>query len=138
MKKFSIFLAALAFIAVACEKEKAPTTYTGPDLVEFNPVSRTFTTTTAPKRDSILVQLVGPLRASATKVNFEIDPTSTAATADYQVLTPTVEIPANSSSTWIKFNFNKVSTTKSLKINLTGGDNIQVSPNYKTFTYSLR
>jgi hypothetical protein len=138
MKTFSIIFIAMAFIVAACEKEKAPTTYTGPDLVEFNPISKTVTTTTAPKRDSILVQLVGPLRASATKVNFEIDPTSTAVAADYQLLTPTVEIPANSSSTWVKFLLNKVTTTKTLKVNLTGGDNVQASANYKSFTYSLK
>jgi len=140
MKLVSIVFAAIAFCMVACDKEKDPTIYNGPDVVEFlTPITRSITTAATPKNDSILVQLVGPLRTSATKVNFEVDASSTAvANTDYTILTPTVEIPAGALSTWIKFRFSKVSAAKTLKINLTGADNAKPSENYKSFTYSLK
>ncbi|HYE55336.1 MAG TPA: hypothetical protein VD996_10845 [Chitinophagaceae bacterium] len=139
MKFISILFLITACIVIGCDKEKDPIIYTGPDFVEFFPVSRSVTTTAAPKRDSFLVQLVGPQRSTATKITFQIDPSSTAvASTDYELLTPAVEIPANSSSAWIKFRLFKVSSTKTLKVNLTNADGTKVSPNYNTFVYTLR
>lgn len=141
MKKYIAYIVILAGAVafVACDKEKDRVLYNGPDLVEFYPVSKTVTTAATPKADSIKFQLVGPQRSTPINVTFEIDPSSDAvATTDYTITTPTVTIPANSSVGWIKFSFNKVSTTKTLKVVLTGGDEIEASENFKTFTYTLK
>jgi len=123
----------------SCVKDLTETVYTGKDLIEFYPISKSVTTTTAPKNDSILVQLVGKQRTVGTKVNFTINAASTAVvTTDYVITTPSpVTIPANSSSVWIKFTLNKVSAAKKLIVDLTDGDNVTPNPNFKTFTFSL-
>jgi len=122
----------------ACTKEKI-VQYDGPDLVEFAATAKTITTTATPKEDSILVQLVGRQRTAATSITFQADAGSTAVTpADYEVLTATPSIPANASSGWIKFKFNKVTSQKTLKLILTGGDNLKASENFKTYTFTLK
>jgi hypothetical protein len=134
------FLISCLFIAgiAACTKEKI-TRYDGPDLVEFAVAAKTVTTTATPKEDSVLVQLVGKQRAAVISVTFQTDAGSTAVTpADYEVLTAAPAIPANASSAWIKFKFNKVTTQKTLKLVLTGGDNLKASENFKTYTFTLK
>ena len=146
MKKYNILscllIATVAVLIFAgCVKDLTGTVYNGADLVEFaNPITKTVTTTAAPKSDSILVQLVGKQRSVATNVTYTINASSTAVTGiDYTEVTPSpVIIAANKSSVWIKFTLNKVTTTKTLVINLTGGDLVIPSENYKTFTYSLK
>lgn len=122
----------------ACTKEKI-TQYEGPDLVEFTGAAKTVTTTATPKEDSILVQLVGRQRTAAINITFQADAGSTAVMpADYELLTPSPAIPANASSAWIKFKFYKVATQKTLKLVLTGGDNLKVSENFKTYVFTLK
>ena len=142
-KSYKISLAVIALVslfAVSCVKDLTDTVYNGPDMIEFgNPIAKTVTTTTTPKSDSILVQLVGPQRSTDTKVNFVVNASSTAVPADYTIVTPSpIVIPANKSSAWIKFTLNKVTVEKKLIIELTGGDEVQVSQNYKLFTFTLK
>lgn len=147
MKKYFNYILILSGVIAfftGCVKDLTGTVYKGPDLVEIYgtslPLAKTITTTTTPKLDSFLVQLVGKQRSTATNVTFVVDAASTAvATTDYVINTPSpVALPANTSSVWIKFLFNKVSSQKTLIINLTGGDNVQPSQNYKTFTFTLK
>ncbi len=146
MKKYNkfsllIIVTVTVLFFTGCVKDLTGTVYNGADLVEFaNPVSKTITTTAAPKPDSILVQLVGKQRTTATSVTYTTNASSTAiAGTDYTIVTPSpVVIAANTSSTWIKFTLNKVSTVKTIMIDLTGGDAVQPSVNYKTFTFTLK
>ena len=147
MKKYFnhiLILSGVVAFFTGCVKDLTGTVYTGPDFVEIYgtslPLAKTVTTTTTPKLDSFLVQLVGKQRSAATNITFEVASTSTAvATTDYVINTPSpIALPANSSSVWVRFTFNKVSSQKTLIINLTGGDNVQPSQNYKTFTYTLK
>jgi len=147
MKKYFNYILILSGVVAfftGCVKDLTGTIYNGPDFVEIYgtslPLGKTVTTTTTPKLDSFLVQLVGKQRSAATNVTFEVAATSTAvATTDYVINTPSpVALPANSSSVWVRFTFNKVSTQKTLILNLTGGDNLQPSQNYKTFTFTLK
>jgi hypothetical protein len=134
-----LIISSLVVIGItACTKEKI-VTYDGPDLVEFAVTAKTVTTTATPKEDSILVQLVGKQRSTATAVTFQTDASSTAAApTDYELLTTAPSIPANTSSAWIKFKFNKVATQKTLKLVLTGGDNLKASENFKTYVFTLK
>lgn len=140
ISNFSLFISFTILVSfTGCVKDLTNTVYNGPDLVEFYPTSKTVTTTTAPRADSILVQLVGRQRNSPINVTFTVNSTSTALPAEYSITTPSpVVIPANSSNVWIKFTLNKVSTRKTLLIDLTGGDNVSPSANFKTFTYTLQ
>lgn len=147
MKKYFNYILILSGVIVfltGCVKDLTGTVYTGPDLVEIHgtslPLAKTVTTTTTPKLDSFLVQLVGKQRNTSTNITFEVAATSTAvATTDYVINTPSpIALPANSSGVWVKFTFNKVSSQKTLIINLTGGENVQPSQNYKTFTFTLK
>lgn len=142
-------IAALLIILLAsCVKDTTNTTYNGPDLVEFanpnyiapvNPISRTVATTTTPKTDSMFIQLVGPQRTTATSVTFAVDAASTAVSGtDYTFSTPSpVTIAANTSGVKVRVVINKVTSQKKLIINLTGGDNVTPSANFKTFTFTL-
>jgi hypothetical protein len=146
MKKHFNYILILTSVALfsGCVKDLTGTVYTGPDMVEIYgttlPLGKTVTTTTTPKLDSFLVQLVGKQRSSPTNVTFEVDAASTAAaTTDYVITTPSpVVLRANSNSVWVKFTLNKVSSQKTLIVNLTGGDNVKPSQNYKTFTFTLK
>lgn len=135
------FLIAIAF--TSCVKDLTNTVYSGPDLIEIAPtIAKTITVPTtagAVVRDSILVQLVGPQRTSGTNVIYSIDASSTALASECTLLTPSpVIISAGTSSTWIKFAFIKPAAQRTFIVNLTGGDNVTPSVNFKTFTYTLR
>jgi hypothetical protein len=145
------FVGCVTVLLTSCVKDTTNTTYSGPDLVEFaNPnyiaplaaTTRTVTvpTTTAPKTDSMYIQLVGKLRSTPTNVNFVVDPSSTAiAVTDYTITTPSpVIIPANNSGVKVRVSFNKPSITKTLIINITDGDGVTPSENYKIFTYNIK
>lgn len=140
-KVYIAVFAGLTIFMSACVKDLTNTVYNGPSLVEFaNPISKSVTTTVTPRADSILVQLVGPQRSTPTNVTFRVVDTSTAVSGtDFVLVTPSpVVIPANSSRVWIKFTLNKVSSTKLLWVDLTGGDNVTPSTNFRRFTYTLR
>lgn len=129
----------------ACTKDLTKTIYNGPDVVEFaNPATGSLTRTlTVPTggtlADSILVQLVAPQRTTATNVNFTIDAASTILSSEYTVTSPSpVTIAASSSSTWVKFRFNKPPASRTLIVTLTGGDRVGASVNWRTFTYTIR
>ena len=142
-------IAALLIVLFAgCVKDTTNTTYNGPDLVEFanpnyiapiNPISRTVATTTTPKTDSMFIQLVGPQRTTATSVTFAVDAASTAVLGtDFSISTPSpVEIAPNTSGVKVRVVLNKVTSQKKLIINLTGGDKVTASANFKTFTFTL-
>ncbi len=142
-----IVVFAMMFFA-GCVKDTTNTTYAGPDLVEFanpnyiaplNPTAKTVATTTTPKNDSMFIQLVGPQRSTDTNVTFEVDAASTAVTGtDYTISTPSpVQVVANTSGSKVRLVINKVTTQKKLIINLTGGDRVTPSANFKTFTFTL-
>ena len=145
MKKYNKILCGLilgmGLIFTSCVKDLTNVVYSGPDLIEFAPTKdRVFITTTAPKRDSVAIQLIGKQRSTPITITYTIDPASTAvAGTDYTILTPSpVVIDPNTSLVFVKFIFNKVSSTKTLILNLGSGDNVTLSENFKIFTYSLR
>ena len=142
---FLVMLAIGVISMTACTKDLTKTIYSGPDVVEFaNPATGSLTrTVTVPTggslADSILVQLVGPQRTTATTVTFTVDAASTILSSEYTITSPSpVTIAANSSSTWVKFRFNKPPASRTLRVTLTGGDKVGVSENWKTFTYTVR
>ena len=131
-----------------CVKDTTNTTYAGTDLVEFanpnyiaplNPTAKTIATTNTPKNDSMFIQLVGPQRTTGTNITFTVDAASTAvAGTDYTLSTPSpVELAANTSGVKVRVVINKVTAQKKLIINLTGGDRVTPSENFKTFTFTL-
>ena len=145
--KIGFVLSSLVFIT-SCVKDTTNTTYNGPDLIEFanpnyiapvNPVTRTVATTTTPKNDSMYIQLVGPQRTTGTTVTYAVDAASTAVLGtDYTISTPSpVEIASSTSGVKVRVVINKVTVQKKLIINLTGGDRVTPSANFKTFTYTL-
>lgn len=142
---FLVMLAIGVISMTACTKDLTKTIYSGPDVVEFaNPATGSLTRTlTVPTggtlADSILVQLVAPQRTTATNVNFTIDAASTMLSSEYTVTSPSpVTIAASSSSTWVKFRFNKPPASRTLIVTLTGGDRVGASVNWRTFTYTIR
>jgi hypothetical protein len=150
LNKFFMPVLASSLLLSSCVKDTLNTTYTGPDLIEFaNPnfiapvpaTAKAITTTaiTTPRADSMYIQLVGPLRATPTNVNFIVDAASTAvAGTDYTIVTPSpVVIPANTPGVKVRVTISRVTTQKRIIFNLTGGDNVKVSENFKTFTFTL-
>ncbi len=142
------FAAILIVTLSGCVKDTTNTTYTGPDLVEFanpnyiapvNPITRTVATTTTPKNDSMYIQLVGAQRSTGTNVTFEVDATSTAVLGtDYSISTASpLEIAASTSGVKVRVVINKVTVQKKIIFNLTGGDKVTPSANFKTFTFTL-
>ena len=138
----------LVICLAGCVKDTTNTTYKGPDLIEFanpnfiaplNPIAKTVATTTTPKNDSMFIQLVGPQRTTGTSVAFAIDAASSAVLGtDFSISTPSpVEIAPNTSGVKIRVVLNKVASQKKLIINLTGGDKVTPSANFKTFTFTL-
>ena len=142
MKKSTIKLAiALGFIVsvIACTKEQI-TTYTGNDVVEVSPVTRTVYTPVFVYPDSTKIQLVAKQRSIDSKVIYGIDATSTAASpADYQITGTSGEtlIPANTSFAYIKYDLKPATASKKVIFNLTGGDNLKPSENYKVHTLTI-
>lgn len=145
----SIFSITTIFLT-SCVKDTTKTTYSGIDLVEFanpnfiapvNPIAKTIGTAliTIPRADSMFIQLVGPQRSTATNVTFAVDAASTAiAGSDYTIVTPSpVVIPAFTSGVKVRVTISRVTTQKRLIFNLTGGDNVTPSANFKVFTYTL-
>lgn len=145
----SIFSITTIFLT-SCVKDTTKTTYSGIDLVEFanpnfiapvNPIAKTIATAaiTTPRADSMFIQLVGPQRSTATNVAFAVDAASTAiAGTDYTIVTPSpVVIPAFTSGVKVRVTISRVTTQKRLIFNLTGGDNVTPSANFKVFTYTL-
>jgi hypothetical protein len=138
-----IVLATIGF--ASCTKDLTKTTYSGPDVVEFaNPATGVLTRTlTVPTggtlNDSVLVQLVAPQRTTAINTTFAVDAASTILPAEYTLLSPSpVVIAPSTSSTWVKFRFSKPAARRTLVLNLTGGDNVNPSANWKTFTYTIQ
>ncbi len=146
-----ILLATIIFSS-SCVKDTTNTTYDGPDLVEFanpnyiaplNPIAKTIITTSivagSPRADSMFIQLVGPQRKADTKVNFELSTLSTAVEGtDFTLTTPSPAIIlANTSGVKIRLTVNKVTVQKRIIFNITSGDNVTPSANFKTFTFTL-
>ncbi len=145
--RIGVVLGMMVF-AAGCVKDTTNTTYAGPDLVEFanpnyiaplNPTAKTVATTTTPKNDSMYIQLVGAQRTSGTKVTYEVDAASTAVLGtDYSISTPSpLEIAASTSGVKVRLVINKVTAQKKIIVNLTGGDNVTPSANFKIFTFTL-
>ena len=137
--------------------------YEGPTVVEFrnpragfatqpaNNVSngiRARTVRQAIGRDSILVQLVGPQRATPTSIGYIVAATSTAVEGTNYTIPATkgtVTIPANSSSAYVVVQFLPgipttvpATQTVNLAMTLTGTEGTLPNENYKTFTYTVR
>jgi hypothetical protein len=97
--------------------------------------------------DTLLVQLVGPQKSQATTITYAIRSGSTAVEGtNFSFATPnarTVVIPANSSVGYlivrpIANSITTVGDTRTLGIDMVSADGATVSPNYKSFTYSLK
>ena len=109
---------------------------------------RTRTVRQGISRDSILVQLVGPQRSTATTIGYTVNPSSTAVeNTNYAIIGTkgSVTIPANSSSAYITVQFltgipttAPTTQTVNLAMTLTGTDGILPNENYKTFTFTIR
>ncbi len=156
MSRIKILLLSLSLgliVLQSCTKDKMDemgTVYTGTPVIEFAHLTGSlnravaFPTTTATQTtDSVKIQLVGPQRGTPTTVTFQVDAASTGvAGTDYVNLTTTTNtavIPANQSFVWIVFRFNRpASGTKTLVLNLVGGDDAGVSQNYKTMVFSWK
>lgn len=146
MKKYykislPILTAIIAIFFAGCAKDLTNTVYNGPDLVEFaNPIAKTITTTTTAKLDSAVIQLVGAQRSTSTSIAYSVNPSSTAvAGTDYTIVNASpVAITPNTSNVVVRFSFNKVAATKTLILDLTGGDAVTPSVNYRTFTFTLK
>ncbi len=99
-------------------------------------------------RDSILIQLVGPQRATATAVAYTVNPTSTAVEGTHYAIIGTkgsLTIPANSSTGYLVFQFlpgiaatAPATQTVTISLTLAGSEEIKPSENYKNFTYTVR
>jgi hypothetical protein len=149
MKKNNlVIIFALAFFCISigsCTKDFTQTIYSGPDIVEFaNPATGVLTRTiTVPTGttvlDSVLVQLVAPQRSIPINTTFTVDAASTILPAEFTLLSPSpVVIASSTSSTWVKFRFSKPAARRTLVLNLTGGDNVNASANWKIFTYTIQ
>jgi hypothetical protein len=84
---------------------------------------------------AIRVNLVGPQRTTATEVTYKVLPNSTAVAGTHYVALPgTVTIPANSSFGDIQLQLLSTAptppTSVDLILELTGGSNVNVNPNY--------
>lgn len=96
--------------------------------------------------DTIFVQLVGPQLSVASVLPFTVNPQSTAVEGvhyKFNAASPkTVTIPANSSVGYLLVDMipNSIvgTATYPLVLDLVGTDQIKPSPNYKTFTLTLR
>ncbi len=100
-------------------------------------------------RDSILVQLVGPQQSAPITLGYTIDASKSTAVenVNYRILETkgSVTIPANSSSTYIKYEIlpgiaASVPATQNfaLVMTLSGNEQVKPSENYKTFTVNIR
>jgi hypothetical protein len=126
--------------------DETGTVYTGAPVIEFAHLAGTLNVIYATSRpavftDSVKIQLVGPQRTTPTTVTFEVDPSSTGVNGvDYTKLTHTgntAVIPANESFVWLKYRFTKPAAgSKTLKLNLLSGDNVGLSQNFKTITFT--
>ena len=136
------FIAAL-FSVTACKKTYD--TYTGPSVVEINPIVKTLSvgTVATPGFDDIKIQLVGPQRAAATELTYTIDAASTAVSGTHYTIANVgkVTLPANSSFAYIHVNLvgGSLATTdtKKLIVNLVGSADLPASANYKTYTLTI-
>jgi hypothetical protein len=100
------------------------------------------------KRDSILVQLVGPAPTADLSVGYIIDSKSTAVEGiNYTMIGSkgNVIIPANTNSAYIKYTVlagipTTIAATQNyaLILTLVGNDQVKPSENYKTFTVNIR
>jgi hypothetical protein len=138
-----IYFVAALFSITACKKTYD--TYTGPSVVEVNPIVKTLAvgTVAAPGSDDVKLQLVGPQRSTTTELTYTIDASSTAVAGTHYNIPNSgkVTFPANSSFAYIHINLVggsiAAATTKKLVIVLTGGADLPASANYKTYTLTL-
>jgi hypothetical protein len=122
---------------ISCTKDNTKTTYSGPDLIEFYPLTKTVYTSTVETMDSAVVQLVSAQASTNRNFTYAADATSTAAApADYE-FTGTSAIPAGSSFGAVYFKVKPSASGKNVKVTLTGGDNLSVAQNYKTATVNF-
>ncbi|AMM51307.1 hypothetical protein TH61_09175 [Rufibacter sp. DG15C] len=100
--------------------------------------------TSARTVDTVLVQLVGPQRPTATEVSFEVLPTSTAVegtdyTFDAMSANKKIVIAPNTSHGLILIKPISIpgTATKRIILRLKGSGDVAVSPNYDTFYLSI-
>jgi hypothetical protein len=154
IKFWLLSLSTALVVLQSCKKDpmdEPGTVYTGPTQIEFAHLTGTQNrvvvyTTASPNvmTDSVKIQLIGPQRSTPTTVNFTVDAAGTTGVAgtDYVNLTTTtnsVVIPANASFAWVVFRFTRPATgSKTLKLTLTGGEDVVVAENYKNMTFTWR
>ncbi len=155
-KTISFLILNYMILLTACEKDpmgKTRTVYSGDPVIEFaspngsfavsgGVLTKSITTTTTPKTDSIRIQLVATQRSTPTNITITQEPATTAILGtDYLMTNVTgniVTILPYSSWVTIYFQINKVSTPKVIKISLVNGDNVKLSENYKSMQLNLK
>jgi hypothetical protein len=166
MKKILLYGLSLFCLSICVSScmPKDDLVYTGPSVIEFKNHLQGRIATSLPVgvisngaltrsirvntrvTDTIFVQLVGPQLSVASVLPFTVNSTSTAVEGvhyNFNAASPkTVTIPANSSVGYVLVNPvpNSIvgTATFPLVIDLVGTEQIKPSPNYKTFTLTLR
>ncbi|MDQ0636849.1 hypothetical protein QF042_000414 [Pedobacter sp. W3I1] len=143
-KIYLLLLSLISISSVSCMKNR-DNLYSGPDVVEFVPLTATVKkgTPAAPGTAVATIQLVGHQQSVDTEIIYEVATTSTGTTGTHFSLSGTtgkVIIPANSSSANITITAipaNIATGTRTVVLNLLGNGNIAASANYKTYTLTI-
>lgn len=143
-KLYLLLLTIISISSVSCMKNR-DNIYTGPDVVEFVPLTASVKkgTTATPGTAVATVQLVGHQKTVDTEIAYQIATTSTGTIGtDFSLsgTTGKVIIPANSSSATITITAipaNIATGTRTVVLNLLGNSTIAASANYKTYTLTI-
>lgn len=158
-----IYIVALAAAFTSCRKER-DLTYTGPAVIEFdNPITGSNSKTTGQSiggtsvlgdnanipirgdQDSAIVQLVSAQRSTPVTITYNVVPGTAVEGTDFTIVGTrgSVTIPANASSTAIRFKVLNSSTTpntnRTVSFVLTGTNqpDVTISANYKTYAVTI-
>ncbi|MBB4109616.1 hypothetical protein [Pedobacter zeae] len=143
-KIYLLLLTLISISSISCMKNR-DNIYTGPDVVEFVPLTASVKkgTTAAPGTAVATVQLVGHQKSVDTEITYEVAATSTGTLGTHFSLSGTtgkVIIPANSSAATITVTAipaNIATGTRTVVLNLVGNSSIAPSANYKTYTLTI-
>jgi hypothetical protein len=143
-KIYLLLLTIISISSVSCMKNR-DNIYTGPDVVEFVPLTASVKkgTTAAPGSAVATVQLVGHQKTVDTEIMYQVATISTGAIGtDFSLsgTTGKVIIPANSSSATITVTAipaNIATGTRTVVLTLIGNGAIAASANYKTYTLTI-
>lgn len=143
-KIYLLLLTLISISSVSCMKNR-DNIYTGPDVVEFVPLTASVKkgTTASPGTAVATIQLVGHQKNVDTEIMYEVATTSTGTLGTHFSLSGTpgkIVIPANSSAATITITAipaNIPTGTRTAVLNLIGNSTIAASANYKTYTLTV-